>query len=118
MGNGGQYHAVGDMHGVSKSTVCRVVHSVVNAINTLKFPTVVDCPEDVGQVVQRFHAIANMPQVCGCIDGTLINIDAPIAHENNFVDRHGNHSINCMVVCGPDMKFYYASANWPRNIDK
>lgn len=23
--NGGQYHALGDMHGVSKATVCRIV---------------------------------------------------------------------------------------------
>ena len=29
---GNQYHANGDMHGCSKSTVCRVVHRVANAI--------------------------------------------------------------------------------------
>jgi hypothetical protein len=57
-----------------------------------------------------------MPQVVGCIDGALLNLDAPHLHEKWFVDRHGDHSINCMVVCGPDLKFCYASANWPGSV--
>lgn len=116
LGSGGQYHTVADMHGISKASVCRSLHSVVNAVNHIKFPTVVDFPENVGPVVQDFHAVAQMPQVYGCIDGTLVKIDAPSAHENDFVDRNGNHSINCMLVCGPDLKFYYASANWPGSV--
>ena len=48
------------------------------------------------------------------MDGTLIKIDAPIDNEPDFVDRHGNNSVNCMAECGPDMKFYAIDANWPR----
>ena len=66
--------------------------------------------------VRSFHAIAGMPLVCGCVDGTLINIDAPHLSEPAYVDRHGNHSINCMVVCGPDLSFYYSYANWPGSV--
>lgn len=77
---------------------------------------VYDLARDMLDVIQRFHAMAGFPEVCGVVDGILINIDAPTANEPAFVDRHGKHSINCMAVCGPDMKFYYVSANWPGSV--
>ena len=46
----------------------------------------------------------------------MINIDGPTQNEVDFVDRHGNHSINCMFVCGANMLFYYVSANWPGSV--
>ncbi|KAJ8894152.1 hypothetical protein PR048_006762 [Dryococelus australis] len=33
-----------------------------------------------------------------------------------FVDRHGDHSLNCLAFCGPDMQFYYVDANWPDSV--
>lgn len=115
-GNGGQYHGISDMHGISKASVCRAVHAVVNAVNEVKFPVVVNWPANIMQVVTKFHNLAQMPTVIGCIDGTLINIDAPQQNEAQFVDRHGNHSLNCMVVCGPNCSFYYVSARWPGSV--
>nr|XP_023025292.1 putative nuclease HARBI1 [Leptinotarsa decemlineata] len=77
-GNGGQYHGVCDMHGVSKMT------------------------DNTGNVIERFHNLAGFPEVYGAVDGILINMDAPTNNEPVYVDRHGKHSINCMAVCGPD----------------
>lgn len=57
-----------------------------------------------------------MPLCVGCLDGTLINIDSPSQHEEQFIDRHGNHSITAMVVCGPNYEFFYTSANWPGSV--
>lgn len=34
LGTGAQNHAVADMHGVSKASVCRTVQNIVNAINS------------------------------------------------------------------------------------
>lgn len=115
-GNGGQYHGVCDMHGVSKMTVCRCVHEVVASVNEIKFDALIRWPDNTGNVVERFHNLAGFPEVCGIVDGTLINIDAPTNNEPTYVDRHGKHSINCMAVCGPDLKFYYISANWPGSV--
>ncbi|KAJ8893002.1 hypothetical protein PR048_005583 [Dryococelus australis] len=85
LGNEGQYQCVCDMHGISKATV-----------------------------VQQFHALAGILLVCDCVDdGTLIPMDAPNEYEAHCVDRNGNHSMNCMVVCGPTHQIYYVSANWP-----
>jgi hypothetical protein len=71
LGNGGQYHGTVDMHGISKSTVCRTVHSVVMAVNEMKFPVIVNWPENKQRVIKDFFGIAEMHQVVGCIDGTL-----------------------------------------------
>ncbi|MCP3667396.1 MAG: transposase family protein [Gammaproteobacteria bacterium] len=76
----------------------------------LKWPS--DLPELNG-IRERFFNYAGFPDVCGCVDGTLIPIKAPSPQEiePQFVDRKGRHSINCMVVCDPDLLF--CSANWP-----
>lgn len=116
LGSGGQYHTVADMHGVSKASVCRAVHNVVDAVNAVLFNRVVRWPSDMNAVISKFHSLASMPMVMGCIDGTLINIDAPLLNEEQYIDRHGQHSINCMAVCGPDCQFYYVSARWPGSV--
>ncbi|KAL1492568.1 hypothetical protein ABEB36_010808 [Hypothenemus hampei] len=52
LGNGGQYHGVCDMHGVSKMTVCRCVHDFVNTVNEIKFNEVVSWPANTLDVIQ------------------------------------------------------------------
>lgn len=54
LGNGSQYHGLADMHGISKSTVCRSVHSVVAAINAVKFHRKVRFPNNMEEVVRNF----------------------------------------------------------------
>jgi len=63
-----------------------------------------------------FMRVANIPRICGIVDGSLIPIDAPHQNESAFVDRNGQHSINVMVVCGPNLEFFYASARWPGSV--
>lgn len=115
-GNGSQYHSVGDMHGIDKSTVCRIVHRVSRAILGRLFPVYVRWPNNCTYIAVEFADIADFPRVTGAIDGTLIPIRAPRMNESDFVDRHGNHSINAMVVCGPNYEFFYACARWPGSV--
>ena len=49
--------------------------------------------------------------VCDCKDGTLIPTNALVKNEAAYLDRHGNYSINSLMICWPDMKFYYVSAS-------
>lgn len=44
--------------------------------------------------------------MAGAIDGSLIPIIAPSENEESYVDRHSQHSINAMVVCGPNYEFF------------
>lgn len=116
LGNGCQLHGISAMHGISKSTVCRIIQRVVNAVIRRLYFNVVRWPQNNLRIAEEFFRIAGFPSVCGCIDGTLIRIDAPTENEAVYVDRHGNHSLNVMVISGPDFKFYAANANWPGSV--
>lgn len=116
LGNGSQYHGIGDMHGVSKSTVCRSLKRVVNAIVDLLFQEIVRFPDETSDLAYKFMRKGGFPCVAGCADGTLINIIAPSHNEAAYVDREGNHSINVLMVCGPDLSFYFVSARWPGSV--
>jgi hypothetical protein len=63
-------------------------------------------PANIQNTQAEFYQIANVPFVAGCVDGTDIKIDAPIVHEEAYVDRHSNHSMNLTTVCGPRMEFF------------
>ena len=48
--------------------------------------------------------------------GTIPKIDAPSLHEEAYVDRHGNHSLNVMMICGQDYKFCSVKASCPGSV--
>lgn len=116
LGSGNQYHGISDMHGIHKSTVCRSVNRVCRAIIRKLFHVYVRWPSNCDYIQPGFFGTAGFPRVAGAIDGTLIPIQSPRFNESDFVDRHGNHSINTMVVCGPNNEFFYASARWPGSV--
>lgn len=49
--------------------------------------------------LEKLFGIRGMTMVSECIDGTLIRKDAAVNFQEALVDRHGNHSISCMVLC-------------------
>ena len=73
---------------------------------------IITWPENIVEVAERSCMIAEIAQVIGCVDGTMINTDAPHDNEMHFVDRHGNNSVKCMVMCGKVYSFYCVSARW------
>lgn len=101
------------MHGIRKSTVCRTMNRVLDAVVNYVASKVIGWPVDCTTLAFQFMEIGGFPSVCGAIDGTLIKIDSLTDHEEQYVDRHGNHSLNVMCVCGPDYKFYYVSSRFP-----
>uniref|UniRef100_A0A8D8RJB0 Nuclease HARBI1 n=1 Tax=Cacopsylla melanoneura TaxID=428564 RepID=A0A8D8RJB0_9HEMI len=115
MGNGSQYHGIGAMHGIAKSSVCRQLHEVVAAICDDLFLREVCWPEpaDRLRIAADFLRKGGFPSVGGCVDGTMVNIDSPSQHEEQYVNRHGNHALNVMAICGPNLQIYAASSRWP-----
>lgn len=117
LGTGAQYHVNADAHGLSKATIHRCVNRVCHVLihtflgEEVRWPTA-----SVQAIPQLFMRAANVPRVAGVVDGSLIKIDAPRDNEGAFVDRNGDHSINIMVVCGPNLEFFYASARWPGSV--
>jgi hypothetical protein len=60
LGTGGQYHSVGDKHGVSKASVCRAVLEVVAAVNRIMLPQWVLWPRNMTELVHKFHDLGRV----------------------------------------------------------
>jgi len=72
------------MQGVSKSTVCRVQRRVVSAKNEVMFLKVITWPVNSTEVAEEFFPKGGFLAVCGCVDGTLINLDLPHEQEQQY----------------------------------
>jgi hypothetical protein len=118
LATGGMYRLVGDAHGPSKPTVSRTVSRVVGAIIDHYFDTIVCWPTggQLNLISRKFFNMGGMPSVAGCIDGTHVKIQRPNESPEQFVNRHDDFSINCMMVAGPNYQFYYCSARWPGSV--
>lgn len=119
LATGSNFSVVGDSHGVHKSTVSRCVHRVVEAVNNVLYPELVDWPQNIGQlnnIANEFHRKGGMPSVFGCIDGSHLEIVSPSEDEYQFVNRYSTHSLNGLFVCGPKMRFYYVLTKWPGSV--
>lgn len=87
--------------GVSHMTASRVVKYVSTTIvdvmrDRIKFP---DSEYHCRRIAAGFSKKAfpyRMPNVCGCIDGTHVNIKAPADSGGVYVNRHGNTSLNVL----------------------
>ena len=82
-------------------------------MDEIHFPSDGEIPE----IKRKFSLVAGLPaSVIGCIDGSLIYIDAPTESEEQFVDRKGHHSINLSAICGPDGMFYWINCSMPGSV--
>jgi nuclease HARBI1 len=126
--SGAVYNLIGDATGPDKSSVCRSIQQVTKAINIELFDRIVAPPPDMSydfllinnlmqtnldSVRTNFYSMAGFPCAWGCIDGTLVRILRPNKYEEQYVDRNGDHSLNCMFVCGPNRKFYWSKTGAP-----
>jgi hypothetical protein len=59
------------------------------------------------------HCYLGFPSVIGCIDGSHILVSPPQETEYQYVNRHHDHSLNIVAVCGPDHRFVYLNTNSP-----
>ncbi|TRY80539.1 hypothetical protein TCAL_13144 [Tigriopus californicus] len=113
LGTNGFYHVMRDCHGVDTHTVFRDVHQVAEALFGYReqffgWPT-----DRAMELAQKFFDVAPFPSVCGLIDGTHVNILAQSSDEESYVNRHHDHSINAVIVCGPYLEILYVNANSP-----
>ncbi|XP_052788514.1 putative nuclease HARBI1 [Mya arenaria] len=73
-------------------------------------------PISSGETHYSYQGIARFPNVIGVIDGTHIGIKAPHEHEEVFVNRMGDHSINVQVVFDPFHRIIDVVARWPGSV--
>lgn len=60
----------------------------------IRFPT----GQEASRVKRSFYDIAGFPNVLGAVDGTLIRIQSPKEHEDDYFCRKGYHALNVQVL--------------------
>ena len=112
----GSFQAViGDVHGVSQPTVSTVVYKFVNSLCIYKNNYIIFPQDDQSQrdIKMDFYQIAEMPNVLGALDGTLIPIQGPTVNEPVYICRKGFHAINVQGICDAKMLFTNVVVKWP-----
>lgn len=114
-GHGSSFRALGEQYGVSLGTVSHVIQRVTNGIlstynDLIRMPS---SHELCTEIASEFYDIAGIPNVIGCVDGSLVPIRRPSSNEHVFVCRKSYHAINAMFVCRPDLRFTYVDASFP-----
>jgi hypothetical protein len=107
----------GTVGGVSQSTVSRVIErfskNVVQKLlqGSLQFPVE---GRQMNLVKSEFFKLAQLPSICGLIDGTHVYIKSPGGDdEPAFVNRKLKHSINVQVVANYNYAFSDIVVRWP-----
>ncbi|XP_063222478.1 putative nuclease HARBI1 [Bacillus rossius redtenbacheri] len=106
----------GDLVGIHKSTVSRIIKRVTYNLamlgrNVIKMPS-----NDIERrsVMRSFHSIAGYPGVIGCIDCTHIPIQSPGGNNAElYRNRKQYFSINVQAVCDSNLLLTNVVARWP-----
>ncbi|KAM7301608.1 hypothetical protein ISCGN_017127 [Ixodes scapularis] len=112
------YRSVGDRFGLSKSTVCRVVHRVGLAVLT-QSPNFVSWPTEKKalHIISGFEAKAGFPGVLGAIDGSHIVCKGLQGKDaQSYINRHGLPSVLLQAICDHEAKFLHCSAGDPGSV--
>ncbi|XP_063400222.1 putative nuclease HARBI1 [Mytilus trossulus] len=115
LASGSFLQVIGDLYdtlGLDKSTVSRVVDSVLDALCE-KRNEFIQWPTNLNQTKAEFYEFAGFPNILGAIDGTHIRIKRPHHDEPSFINRKGYPSLNVQAVCDAKGRFTNINANWP-----
>ena len=99
--SGSFQNIVGDIVGVSQSSVSRILHAFVEAMKPhagtyIRFP--LDSPEWVQQTKNFYVARSGFPDVLGVVDGCHFLLKKPHVDGDTFYNRKGRVSINTQVI--------------------
>lgn len=107
------FSSITERFNVGQATAIRAVRRVSKAICELS-PKYIVWPtkNKISEIVDGFSEIGGFPDVIGAIDSIFVNIPAPKANAQAFVNRKGRysihlqvlliyilHAINCIIYC-------------------
>ncbi|XP_071631802.1 putative nuclease HARBI1 [Temnothorax longispinosus] len=108
--------AIGDFGGIHKSTMCRIIKKVTEAIASLR-PRYINFPnsdQSLRDTKRRFYNIARFPKVVGAIDCTHVKIQSPGGEEAEvYRNRKGIFTMNVQAVCDSALRILDIVARWP-----
>ena len=113
--SGAFQHVIGDSSGFHRSSVSRSITGVTRAICRIRhrFISFPRSRQAMQRTKEEFYEMANMPNVLGAIDGTLVPIVTPKEFEPLYVSRKGGHALNILAICDAKLKFTYVVSKYP-----
>ncbi|MCO5550743.1 hypothetical protein L7F22_004273 [Adiantum nelumboides] len=109
------YH-VANIFSCGRSTVTRFLHEFVRLLihresHHIKWPTIVS---GLQEIKDGFQAMRGLPNCCGAIDCTHVNIDLPRDEQSEpWRDRYGNYSMILQGIVDSKMRFIDVNIGWP-----
>ncbi|MCP4459512.1 MAG: transposase family protein [Cytophagales bacterium] len=106
---------VSDTFHIGQASASRCVNQCMEEWNKL-LPKFINFPTNQAelQAIQHgFYSFARFPQVVGAIDGTHVKVIPERRDENDYVNRKGQHTLNCQAVCDHNGRYLNLVARWP-----
>ena len=110
------YSSVLKDHGVSISSVCRIVERVTQVLVDMKDEVITW--RSPAEKKREFMDKSGFPTVVGAVDGTHIWLDGSPLGDNEyaFVNRKGWHSINVQFIVDAGYRIINVVARWPGSV--
>ncbi|CAG4962773.1 unnamed protein product [Parnassius apollo] len=93
--------------------------AIKEAVATLNQPKIIkkwinfsNRPQMEATVLRNYQKFG-IPEVLGYIDGTHIKLKKPTQHEELYVNRKGEHTLNAQMVCDSSLKILNVCARYP-----
>ena len=108
---------IGNTLRTHKSTVSRTIYRVSQAL-CARARRWIFFPRQRGANRQKrlFYAMAGIPDVIGCVDGTHVELLAPVVNEHEYVNRSGRHSINVQLICDAELRLLNCVVKYPGSV--
>ena len=105
--------AIADLHGIDRTTVCKIIKHVSRELAKLSQKSV-SFPRDLVTVKTEFKELSRISNIIGAVDGTQVRVQSP-GGENaaKFVNRKGYYSLIVQAVVGPNYQFFDLVCRWP-----
>lgn len=118
LGTGNSYRSTAITFGIGKSSAIKICHSFSEAMNRREndFISLPAHEDDVKETISKFEEKLNFPHVVGAIDGTHVEIKAPLINPAIYFNRKQKYSIMTQAVADSRMLFTDVSTGWPGSI--
>lgn len=117
LGSSCEYRTIEKIFGVSRSTLCRVVGDVCEAVVSILTPQFVTVPRGdvLRDTVLRFEQRYGVPQVAGVIGAFHVAIRPPDGCTGQYYNSKGWHSVVLQAVVDSDRRFWDLNVGSPGN---
>ena len=113
-----EYRTIAHLFGVSRSSICNVVHNTCRAIVEKLGKQYISFPqgERLRGIVDGLKMKWGVPQCIGAIDGTHVPIAAPEENHTDYYNRKGWYSMILQGLVDHNYCFLDINVGWPGSV--